>query len=212
MINFNNSKGAYFLGWMYSDGNIRKEIRTKNSYIVKLKIIATDEKVLNNFSNITKWSITYESNKKYVTMRKTNEELGESLLHYGLLPRKSYENSLLLKLPKINEEYIPYFLRGFLEGDGYVTMNSKNIMIVGLCGVNLNLFNQIQEYLNKQNIESKIYFKKNSHKGIYVLKIQKKLDAYNFLKLIYNDQLDMVLERKYIKIKTYFELYNSLKN
>ena len=175
MVDLNNEKGAYFLGWMYSDGCVYKEKRTKNSYVIKLKIIASDEKVLNNFMHITEWSKTYEMNKRYVCIRKTNTDLAESLIYYGVLPRKSYENSLELLLPKIDNIYIPYFIRGLFEGDGYISMHSKTAMIVALCGRNKNLFEEIQKYLLEFNIESKLYFKKNKYQGMYKLIVQKPL-------------------------------------
>lgn len=104
---------------MFSDGCITKDKRC-NSWITSLKIHKKDEDVLQCFSGITDWNIHYEGKaKQYVSMRKNSNKLVEKLKKFGMLERKSYENKELLRIPEeITDEFFPYFLRGFIDGDG----------------------------------------------------------------------------------------------
>ena len=112
-----DAKFAYFLGWMYSDGCITFDRRC-NSAVVKIKILKTDEETLRLFSDITDWNFHYEKDR-YVTMRKNSNDLAMRLIHYGVLPHKSYINHLSLRRPfEITDKYMPYFIRGYFDGNG----------------------------------------------------------------------------------------------
>ena len=124
---------AYFLGWMYSDGCITSDKRC-NSKTVKIKIKSSDEEVFTHFSDITNWKKGYLNNGKYVCLSKTNLELATNLINLGVLERKSYENKYNLKLPKLDDNLMPFFIRGFFDGDGtYYYANKQTYLLYTEC-------------------------------------------------------------------------------
>lgn len=190
---------------MYSDGYVRKD---KNGYFTSsIKIHKKDEKVLDLFSDITNWRRTYE--KDYVIIRCFRKEFVEELLEIGCLSRKSYENSEKLIIPNINREYYPYFIRGIFDGDGYYSKMGASIE----CGVgnrNENLLKGIQKYLSENNIESKLEFNLNKGSGLYRLRVRKNSEVKKFIDLIFADNLDLVLERKYLIVKAFLDSYKTV--
>lgn len=204
---------AYFLGWMFSDGCIKKDKRC-NSWITSLKIHKKDEDVLQCFSGITDWSIHYEGKEKqYVSMRKNSNELVEKLKKFGMLERKSYENKELLRIPEeITDEFFPYFLRGFIDGDGSYHWGNKKAFLLhcemyGLC---INVLKQIQKYLKDNNIDSVLYNEINASRQIWKLRIRKKSEVKKLCDLLYKDHLEYKLNRKYLIVKEFLDNYKTV--
>ncbi len=208
MLDISSAKTAYFLGWMYSDGCVKKD---KNGYYtVAIKIHKKDEKVLELFKDIVPWRITYE--KDYVNMRKGGKPLAQELISIGCLMRKSFENSHLLKMPKISLDLYPYFIRGFFDGDGYYMWGNKSTFKLE-CGIgnrNENILIEIQEYLKSYTIDSTLEFSSNQGKGLYRLRVRKNDHAKKFVDLIFKDKLELVLERKYIKVKEFIKNFKTV--
>ena len=205
-----NEQLAYFLGWMFSDGCIYKDHRC-DSYTVKIKIHKKDEDIFKCFQGITDWRITYDGkDKQYACLRKTNKDLALKLKSLGVLERKSFENKLNLLIPKgINEKYLPIFIRGFMDGDGsYHWANKENYLLhCEMCGLCVNVFIQIQEYLTSKGIFSKLekIIRKDSY--IWKLRIRRKEDVRKFCELIFKDNLEFKLQRKYDIVKTFLDNY-----
>ncbi|HRJ43858.1 MAG TPA: FAD-dependent thymidylate synthase, partial [Caldilineaceae bacterium] len=53
-------------------------------------------------------------------------ELAEALVQHGVMPAKSK----VLKPPSLPDELIPHFIRGYMEGDGYISKQSSQPRIV----------------------------------------------------------------------------------
>lgn len=202
-----NAKFAYFLGWMYSDGYIGFDKRC-NSAVVKIKILKSDEKTLRLFSDITDWNFHYEKDR-YVTMRKNSNDLAKRLIYYGVLPRKSYVNHMSLRRPKaITDELMPYFIRGYFDGNGYYTWESKKnyLLFCGCTAKCFNLFKDFQSYLSIHNIKSSI---REQRVDFYALRIRTREDVKRFVELVFKDHLELVLDRKFEKVKTFLENYHT---
>lgn len=208
---------AYFLGWMFSDGCVMKDKRC-NSWVTSIVIHRQDEDVINCFSGITNWSIHYEGKENnYIRIRKNNTELAEKLKNFGVLERKSFENKDLLKIPdEISDDLFPYFLRGFIDGDGtYYWANKKEFLLhcemVGMC---VNVLTQIQEYLKRNDIESKLYKAVRSYKDsttyLWKLRIRKKSEVKKLCDLLFKDHLEFKLNRKYNLVKTFLDNYKTV--
>lgn len=203
------AKFAYFLGWMYSDGCVLFDKRC-NSAVVKIKILKSDEETLRLFSDVTDWSVSYEKDK-YVTMRKNSNELAKKLINYGVLPQKSHINNFALRRPRqVTDDLMPYFIRGFFDGDGTYNWEIKSsyMMSCGCCGKCYYLFKDFQKYLEARNIKSEL---RETRPEFYILRIRTREDVKRFVDLIFADNLELVLKRKYNKIKTYLDNYHTTK-
>lgn len=200
MIIKENPQFAYFLGWMYSDGCITKDRRC-NSKTVKIHINKKDSEVLNCFDEIIDWSKGFDS-EKYITLRKNNLEFAEILENkYGVLQRKSYENKDNLHFPKLSKELYQYFLRGLFDGDGSYSIvnNNPSIIHIGFITVSKTFIYELQAFLQKINIESKIKIEipnKIRKQTAYILRIRKKSEVKKFIEFVFADKLEYSLQRK----------------
>lgn len=144
---------AYFLGWMYADGCITSDKRC-NSKTVKIKILKSDKDVFRHFSKITKWRMN-EEGENYICLHKTSKDFGNKLIELGVLPRKSYENKNNLHFPKgIPDSLIPFFIRGFFDGDGTYYWGNKctNVLYCECASTSETLMKEMSEYLEKYKI------------------------------------------------------------
>lgn len=203
-----NEEFAYFLGWMYSDGCITSDKRC-NSKTVKIKIIKEDSEVFKLFNRIASWHTNLEG--KYIRLHKTSTIFGDKLIELGVLPRKSYENKNNLHFPKnIPESLIPYFIRGFFDGDGtYMWNNKVTNSLYGECvSTSYTLMKEMSDYLTKHNIHHQLYEedrsnRKRSKQNVYKIRIRSKEGMINFVNLIFNYKLNIGLKRKIDIIKTF---------
>jgi len=99
-------------------------------------------------------------------------------------------------MPNIQENLKRHFLRGFLDGDGWVTREGKTIGFVS----NENMLKQIKTYLNSHFvIKGKLNISVDDEKNIFYLKIHHKEDIINIKKLLYQNA-NFYLKRKHNKI------------
>jgi hypothetical protein len=114
---------AYWLGLYFSDGCV---CNSKNKHSVILG--STDLEIivkLKNFYGIPDakigTKILKKSGKKYYSLGLYNKTLFDRLVELGCVTNKS----LIIEPPKINEEFIPSFLLGVIDGDGSVSLNKS---------------------------------------------------------------------------------------
>ena len=102
---------AYFLGIMMADGSIGTN---KTQFYLKLK----DEDVVVKFKEALKcdYSIKHHDNPYSYILQVSCQELIEDLIKWGCTPNKTYT----LQLPKIKEDLMHHFIRGFMDGDGCI--------------------------------------------------------------------------------------------
>lgn len=117
------NRGAYLLGWLYSDGCV-----TKNKITVTLQ--GTD------FSHLA-YIFSLFTNKPVIINNKGNAQfdyfsvsLSDSLTkEYNLIHRKSFEN-FTIPLSKFSNDNIPYLILGLLEGDGSISKSCLNCQLL----------------------------------------------------------------------------------
>lgn len=197
-----DNESAYWLGFLYADGNIRKD-----SNEICLELQEKDRKVVEDFHYYCKNSNTIREhkitrgNKTYTSFISSfsNKEVKENLINLGCMPKKS----LILTFPNENQvpqEYIYDFIRGYIDGDGYIQYDFNKhryrIIIAGtkefLSGlmIRLNLF----EYCS---------INKDNNSQIYMLTISNKENVFNLLEKLYENSKNH-LDRK-------FDIYASAK-
>jgi len=121
--NIDSEDKAYFLGWLMADGNISIY---NNQYFLKIHISEQDRDISDCFMEKiqSKNKIRIESmeDKKYISISLSSKHMCQSLMSYGIVPRKTgFED-----IPNnINKNMISHFIRGYFDGDG-ITCIKKN--------------------------------------------------------------------------------------
>lgn len=122
---------AYWMGFMYADGNLSKN---GTSYSLRISIVENDRNLLEQFSsdinlNINKIGIKILKNngKPQVHIGIGHKKLGELLKKWGIVPNKTYN----FVEPNILDELLPHFIRGWIDGDGSIDTKTNRITIVG---------------------------------------------------------------------------------
>ena len=118
-----NKIGSYYLGLFYADGSVSNGNSRSQNFSITLKNF--DEHILNDLINDLKSNcILYDG--KYVANGKiyknkrliiSNYKLINILKNFGMDPHNNYKRHV----PKLNDELYSHFVRGFLDGDGYIT-------------------------------------------------------------------------------------------
>ena len=118
-------KQAYFLGFLYADGNVHYN-KNDNSYRLQLNLHEKDKCILEIFA-----SFLY---KKEPYLRKINSKnqfcldihshkLCKQLINCGCVPQKTF----ILKFPQfIRDDLISHFIRGMMDGDGCIYTGNNN--------------------------------------------------------------------------------------
>lgn len=212
--NIDTEEKAYWLGFIYADGYIINGV-VGNKYYHELgvELQEKDYTQLKKFNKSIRGNLEIKyrtricnlSNKAYNTcfIKLYSKKIVEDLQRQGVFLNKS----LIIKLPKLTDNLMPHFIRGFFDGDGCLVKNNhKNgksyIRADFTCGSNI-FINQLREYLYKNNIKSYISKEKNKP---YRLLIGGMVNCDIFLKYIYNNA-NIYLDRKYYKkISLYEEL------
>lgn len=132
--NIDTEEKAYWLGFIFADGNISSE---GNRFEINLSIKDIDHLIkLKNFLEYEE-DIRVETHKEFGTvicrLAVRNKELWDTLNDKGCTPRKS----LTLQFPNIsifeNPLLIRHFIRGYVDGDGSLGIynNIENLSILG---------------------------------------------------------------------------------
>jgi len=201
-INLESPVFWYLIGLTISDGYIDE----KNKRI--LISLTEDFEILEILSNFYSTSVKipvykYNSNTKgkyrYV-LTLSNEDLinlFHSLNIYG------YNKTYAVTMPDPGNKYLfNFLLRGFIDGDGYITYRKYNIKIKFYIE-SLNLVNSLNELYYKYFNQ---YFHIYKHKKLNGSfrngrNVESKEDSFKELLEIYSEIPELALKRKRIKIK-----------
>lgn len=193
--NINTTNKAYLLGFIFADGCIRKD-NLVLSIVVHNKDIDILEKIKNELnSNIP---ISNVKNKNHSRINICNIKLCSDLIKLGCHNNKTFN----LHFPNLNNNLIPHFIRGFMDGDGCISIKRKNNYIyysLSFTGT-IDMMKKLKEILDVNN---KITFYRNA----YALNIGKKKDVMRILDWIYKDA-NLFLQRKYNKYCEIKEVVN----
>ena len=195
---------AYLLGYALADGNINKQ-RTCLNYV------SIDKEHLEMLSNyfsvgvedfkyklyVRKNSHRYPNAKPAYTLNISSIEFCKIFEDYGIIPNKSYN----CPFPKIPKEFQLHFLRGIFDGDGNLYCSKKSGVKITIAG-NKETVIGIYEILITLGIESHLYYLDLDR--VKIITIQGS-HAINILKLMYENSLNLRLERKYVYYLNYLE-------
>lgn len=120
----NSEEKAYWLGFIYADGNIYRNNQNSKS-VFQIALARIDITHLRKLRKSLKSNYPiYSEGKRAVRLMINNKELINQFEILGLGPRKS----LTLKFPtleQVPESLLRHFVRGYFDGDGSISYNKK---------------------------------------------------------------------------------------
>lgn len=208
-----NQDIAYWIGFIYADGYVWIDKKTRH-YELGIELAKRDCEHLKKFNKFLNGNlqVKYRMREGLVDKSKINEmsiiklyskQIVQDLISYGVIPNKTYESNENI-LNNIPNQFKIDFIRGFLDGDGWITKKGKRF---GMCSVNIELLKGIQRYLNiEYGIKSILNLsgraKENGRNlDLYSITMNSK-ESKNFGELLYNNA-NTYLDRKYKIYKKY---------
>lgn len=112
MKNIDTEFKAWLLGWIFSDGHIRKDRITISIHMKDEDVLETIKRELSDELSI----VDEKEFMKRIDINSTQFASDVSRHANNIYGKKSD----IIEFPNISDELIPHFIRGFFEGDGYV--------------------------------------------------------------------------------------------
>lgn len=140
---------AYWLGFLAADGHIRD--RPPFQKVVCLGQSEDNKFHLQSFLDAidSNAPINCDSSRSYCVVCVTSDIMCDRLIELEITPRKS----LTLKFPKLPSWVIPHYIRGFLDGDGHISLpNPKtgSCATVGFTSGSDGFLRSIRAHISKQ--------------------------------------------------------------
>lgn len=203
--NIDDQDKAYILGLFYADGS-------NNNGHITISLQERDKDILEQInlkvgSNRPIKFIDYSSknpnhqNQYLLTI--SSKYMCNALANSGMIHNKS----LLLTFPNwLNKELYPHLIRGYFDGDGYVSKNIKNakLSIIGTESFCKSIKNIIKEEID---VNCGIYLcHNNTETTTRMLQISGRRQISKFLNYIYKDA-NLFIDRKYNIYKSLYSEY-----
>ncbi len=200
---------AYFLGFMYADGNVVKKGNTI-SFILQEQ----DKDILIKFKKL------FSSNRPLIKNNRRNRQihyifsitskrLKQKLIKYNCPPAKT---EILTYPDFLPSELENHFIRGYFDGDGcFYCGKNKNakskrvrVSIVGSKSFCLGLINILKNRGRKTSLGKDVYANGN----VIIIYLYGNSNVSNFMDWIYSDAT-IYLERKYNKYVEFRKWYHN---
>jgi intein-encoded DNA endonuclease-like protein len=192
-----NEEKAYFLGFLYADGNV---INKK----VTLCLQEKDKHILDCFKNSLQYTGPITINNKTGNRQTqfklviTSELLVKALNIHGVYPHKAFNLSFPANLPK---NYYNHFIRGYFDGDGCIYIHqNKTDYLISMIGPKIFL-ESIQTILvdSVKVNRTKLYNPKNcKENGLHTLTYQGRKNVIKIGDFLYKNAT-CFLNRKHSK-------------
>lgn len=201
----NSHFDAYFLGLMLTDGYI-----TTRGYDAGIDL--TDEDCIKFLSeSIGKKYTAIKSNgerKDRYRLILTDKTLVNNLEKYGVVQNKSL---ILGRVPLTTEEekFLPYVIRGIIDGDGNVTPTSYGAPSFKIYSASKDFLEWVKDVLENKMymIDIQMHFTPNETNGMWVLSSSNHNNILKLIALSYDKPFGM--NRKYNELRQTFNDYNS---
>lgn len=186
-FNIDSELKAYILGFFYADGNVSKKYNR-----VSLGVQIIDDYILNHLLDNIGGSIRSQKSDLYKEMYYWNANsviLKKDLISLGCLPNKSRDG---MKFPNISKDLIRHFIRGFFDGDGCITTNTKTTRI-SFYNTSKPFLEEIAKFINFD--KARWYTPKNKKNPCYSLSFGDPKVRIKIKELFYNNS-SIYLTRK----------------
>lgn len=159
----NNEHKAYWLGFILADGSVRHHTEKGRCYSLRVELKYLDKYLLEELiKDLGSNKIVKETfggngfnNEKYTKPKHNcyvsfnSEQIFKDLNKYGIIQNKT---KLITDIPKIPQELMQHFIRGYFDGDGTVYLNSKcrtlRVAFYGTYSFISNLRNYLAQEIN----------------------------------------------------------------
>jgi intein-encoded DNA endonuclease-like protein len=210
---------AYWLGFMYADGNIHEN--KGKSLRVSIGLDSKDTKHLEKFKESLKWEGTIRIYKRGIkakrpdhytsTIKIRSNKMGLDLIDKGCVIRKT----LVATFPdfsKVPKSLIHHFIRGYFDGDGSVFISNEKHWRNGKISPVIhcryigtkNMMEKIAEITGFPAVVVKKY-RNSNQPNIYVIEIKRNPRCRKMMEFLYKDST-VYLERKKEIFDQYFNI------
>lgn len=189
----NNEEKAYWLGFLFADGNVqyKDEINKPKRYAIELTLSEKDKPHLRKFEkfinceNIIKEKTVKYKDKVYKAVRiyLSSKRMCDDLINKGCIPKKSS----IKKMPKLDEDLITHFWRGYFDGNGSIWFTKTGNLNIELHS-SLDMITSFKDYF-------KISTSIDKPSGCYRIRKSGE-EALNILDKMYKNH-SICLDRKY---------------
>lgn len=177
---------AWVLGLFITDGHVNEQIHS-------VSLSQKDEEVLRKVANYMDADYVLAPFGKTMitpTLVINSKEIKDDLGRLGIKPNKS----LTVPFPKVPEKYLPCFVRGVIDGDGWVQKTGYVMNVTtGSLQFAEGLFSVFQSWNLRSEITITITNKGNS---IYRVWVKGKHNLPRLAKIIYKNANDNYIKRK----------------
>lgn len=191
---------AYFLGFLFADGNIFDNSLSLEIHHRDIEILEKFKKELNTSNKI---SHRVRENTDMNCLRVCSRMITKDLEKYNIVPNKTKE---ICHLPNnIPQKFLRDYLRGLLDGDGWLTVDNNGRLHVGYVTNYESTALDFQRYclsLIKCKNAPKITIKDKKNSG-YVSQFFSQEQVKQLVTALYKDST-IYLSRKYEKAKDFF--------
>lgn len=161
MKQINTPFKAYFLGLMATDGWVNEQRKSVSISLIDEDCISfLSENIGCSYATFNKKK---ENHLPFHKIEMRNASLYDELVQHGVTPQKS--KTLSIKNENIPDELYPYFIRGTLDGDGWIRKDGREFFI---CSASQVFLSSMIPFLENQGMIS-LKVKKGSN-GVYVLR------------------------------------------
>lgn len=212
--NIDSEEKAYWLGFLYADGYVRKRSGVGSELRLKLSIKDMDHliKFKKFISPDEKTPLVYEENKnsKCYKISINSSKIVDDLINKGCINKKSS----LIEFPYfLNKELTNHFIRGYFDGDGSISFSDKQICLNFVSGSENFLKKLKKELSNGSNCkESNLVGSSDRFKYI---QFSAKDDLYKIYDYLYKNS-NVYMDRKFQKytyiINNYFNIKQIINN
>lgn len=192
---------AYLIGLIMTDGYVLSDRDG-------LGLDMTDEDVIKFVASTigTNYKTYIEEGRKNRYRVLINiQGISKEVERFGIVPRKSK----IIEKPKLldkERQYLPYIIRGIIDGDGCVSKTSYGGAQFYICSMSEQFIDWIIEVLEKDFFMTDIHKKQNIETGIWRVETSNQYNILKLIALVYNKPFGM--NRKYNELRKTFRDYN----
>lgn len=211
--NIDTENKAYFLGLIYTDGNVRIH---NNGYFLSINLQIQDKYILEKLASELKCGNTiYERNRvtnfassHSATFTTCNSKtMFDDLARFDIIPNKTYKSSSFKNIELIPKDLQRHFIRGIIDGNGSISNISKHDKAISLYSHDRKICDDVDSLLKSlleyDKLNADIKYIKNDHDGMWFLRYRRINDIKKICTFLYGDAT-IYLNRKYNNAKEYF--------